>query len=321
MAAFCSTRKIVMPWRLISMMVSKICSTRTGASPMLGSSSSRSRGFAMSARPIASICCSPPDRVPATWVTRSARRGNNPKTRSRSPAIPASLLRYAPIVRFSRTVRRLKLRRPSGTCATPRATIACGGTSRSDRSWRVMAPRVGWSSPEIVLSVVVFPAPLLPRSVTISPCPTSRPTPLSARISPYDTSSDSTLSTRLRPRPGAALAQVGFDHRRVALDLARRPLGDLLAVIEHRDPVGDLHDHAHVVLDQDNGDAEVGHEPTQQMHQGARFPLGHAGRRLVEEQQRGLGGERAGELEPSAIAVRQVARDDIRADRQPDAIQ
>ena len=34
--------------------------------PMDGSSSSRMRGLLISARPIASICCSPPDSVPAT---------------------------------------------------------------------------------------------------------------------------------------------------------------------------------------------------------------------------------------------------------------
>src|SRR5262249_16722400 len=48
--------------------VAKICSTRRGASPMEGSSSSTSLGRAISARPIASICCWPPDSAPAaTW--------------------------------------------------------------------------------------------------------------------------------------------------------------------------------------------------------------------------------------------------------------
>ena len=35
-----------------------------------------SRGRAISARPIATICCSPPDSVPAIWVRRSLTRGN-----------------------------------------------------------------------------------------------------------------------------------------------------------------------------------------------------------------------------------------------------
>ena len=37
----------------------------------------------MSARAVASICCSPPDSVPAICVLRSARRGKSAKQRSR----------------------------------------------------------------------------------------------------------------------------------------------------------------------------------------------------------------------------------------------
>jgi len=43
-------------------MIEKISSTSSGDSPSDGSSSSISVGRAISARPIASICCSPPDR-------------------------------------------------------------------------------------------------------------------------------------------------------------------------------------------------------------------------------------------------------------------
>ena len=74
-------------------MISKIVSTTCGASPSEGSSSSRRRGRAISARPIASIICSPPDRLPADSAWRSARIGNRPKQRSRSsrrssPGVP-----------------------------------------------------------------------------------------------------------------------------------------------------------------------------------------------------------------------------------------
>ena len=44
------------------MIVSKTFCTISGASPIDGSSSSRSRGRDIIARPIASICCSPPDK-------------------------------------------------------------------------------------------------------------------------------------------------------------------------------------------------------------------------------------------------------------------
>ena len=42
---------------------------------MEGSSRSRMEGLAMRALPIASICCSPPESVPAVCVRRSPRRG------------------------------------------------------------------------------------------------------------------------------------------------------------------------------------------------------------------------------------------------------
>ena len=56
-------------------MMPKICSTRIGARPIDGSSSIRSFGFDMSALPMASICCSPPESVPAICLRRSLRRG------------------------------------------------------------------------------------------------------------------------------------------------------------------------------------------------------------------------------------------------------
>ena len=43
---------------------------------MDGSSIRMIFGLDISARPIASICCSPPDKVPAIWFLRSSRRGN-----------------------------------------------------------------------------------------------------------------------------------------------------------------------------------------------------------------------------------------------------
>ena len=52
----------MVPCSLTFVIVSKTCSTSTGARPIDGSSSSSNRGRAMSARPIASICCSPPDK-------------------------------------------------------------------------------------------------------------------------------------------------------------------------------------------------------------------------------------------------------------------
>src|SRR5947207_2915611 len=51
---------------------------------------------------------------------------------------------------------------------------------------------------------------------------------------------------------GLRLAEVRFDHARVRAHVLGRALGDLLAHVEDRDAVGNVHDDAHVVLDEDD---------------------------------------------------------------------
>ena len=74
---------------------------------------------AMSARPSASICCSPPESVPARWPPRSAIHGKYSATRSMSAFDRA----VAAGVRAELEV----LRRPSArrTCRGPRARARC----------------------------------------------------------------------------------------------------------------------------------------------------------------------------------------------------
>ena len=60
-----------MPCELTSAITSKTRSTTWGARPIDGSSSISSFGLAISARPIASICCSPPESVPPACLRRS----------------------------------------------------------------------------------------------------------------------------------------------------------------------------------------------------------------------------------------------------------
>ena len=83
-------RRAARPSRIVSpsswcnaAMRSKIRSAIVGASPIDGSSSSNRRGAEAMPRPIATICCSPPDSVPAIWPRRSASTGNSVKMRSR----------------------------------------------------------------------------------------------------------------------------------------------------------------------------------------------------------------------------------------------
>jgi len=77
-----------------------------------------------------------------------------------------------------------KIRRPSGACAMPRATISCGASSFSRSPSNTIWPTVGLGRPQMVISRVDLPAPLAPISDTISPAATSRSTPRSASIVP-----------------------------------------------------------------------------------------------------------------------------------------
>ena len=74
--ALMSRPKIVVPLFLISSIILNMVDTRIGDRPIDGSSIRMILGLLISARPMASICCSPPESVPARWPVRSFRRGN-----------------------------------------------------------------------------------------------------------------------------------------------------------------------------------------------------------------------------------------------------
>ncbi len=82
----------------------------------------------MSARATASICCSPPESVPPDCDRRSLRMGKSEKHLSMSSSSRAVSLRAnAPMWRFSSTVKRGKIFRPSGAWLIPSRTISCAG--------------------------------------------------------------------------------------------------------------------------------------------------------------------------------------------------
>ena len=145
---------------------------------MEGSSSKTTSGFNITARAIASICCSPPDKVPASWLRRSLRRGNRSIARSRSPATsPLGRLPVrrgnAPSVRLSVTVMVANTRRPSGEWARPSLAMWYDSMPSMRLPFSVISPAVGWIMPEMARMVVVLPAPLEPIRVTTLPLGTS----------------------------------------------------------------------------------------------------------------------------------------------------
>src|SRR5215211_3876998 len=105
-------------------------------------------------------------------------------------------------------------------------------------------------------------------------------------------------------RPGRA--EVGFYHLRVLAHLGGRSLGDLLAVVEYRHPIGDAHDHPHLMLDEQHGNSAVFPEASDQVSQARRLLRVHPGRGLVEQQELRLGGKGPGYLQPPLVPVREV---------------
>ena len=84
-------------------------------------------------------------------------------------------------------------------------------------------------------------------------------------------------------------------------------VGDLLAVVEDDDVVGNLHDHAHVVLDQQDRDVVLVADEAEEAVELGRLARIEAGGRLVEAEEERLGAHGAGDLEAPLRAIGQVA--------------
>ena len=121
--------------------------TTVGDSPSDGSSMMIRSGLAISDRPIASICCSPPDSVPARWRERSRRRGNSSYTEPISHSPRPRCCRA--IRRFSSTVSEAKTRRPWGTMLIPARATSWAASVRTSEPRKRIEPacRDRWPEP------------------------------------------------------------------------------------------------------------------------------------------------------------------------------
>jgi len=98
-------------------------STIFGASPWLGSSNSISPGEPSSARPMATICISPPDKVSASRLIRYL---SGEKISVTSLSVQArNGERLAPSDKFFATVKVGHSRRSSGTQPMPAQAMSC----------------------------------------------------------------------------------------------------------------------------------------------------------------------------------------------------
>src|SRR6185436_4770250 len=128
----------------------------------------------------------------------------------------------------------------------------------------------------------------------------TKPSATSAYITPASSPPATTSRKKLM-----GYSEVGIDDFLVASYLVGRAVGDLAAVIEHHNPVGNVHHHAHVVLDEHQRRAEVVVDVEDEAAHVLLFLEVHARHRLVEQHQLRLRGERAPELDALLQAVRQ----------------
>src|SRR6266404_61809 len=320
-ATSCSTSSTGVPWAWIFPMAPNSSSRTRGARPSDGSSMASSLASYISARAVASICCSPPESFPASCALRSASPGKSAYARSRLRRVSVALGdRYAPASRFSSTVNSRKGRRRSGQWTRPRMRISCAArpsirspakrTSPS-RTISPSPPRFIRSSkrtsPEMARRKVDSPAPLGPTRPTSSPSRMWRQTPFRRTALSYRT------RRSLTSRSGMRGPQVGLHHFRVLDDLARRSVRQHLAVVHHDHPVGDGHQLLELVLDHhhrrpfrmQSPEAAALVQPFDRP--GEKLGLGgvEAAQRLVEQEKLRLGGDGARHLQPLQISLRQ----------------
>ena len=147
----------------------------------------------------------------------------------------------------------------------------------------------------MALSVVVLPAPLEPSSATTLPARHlerdvgDADEVAVAHLEMLDAEQRGHAAPRSARCRARDVAEVGLDHRRVAGDLARRAAGDLAALVEHHDALGERDDHLHDVLDdheRDAGAVDVAHQLD-----GACGPRSASARPCASSSSRTLGSE------------------------------
>src|SRR6185295_6874224 len=274
----------------------QISSRTSGASPSVASSRIRRWGLVTRARPMASICCSPPESWFPMLSCLSFSLGKYSSTRAGVQGAGRPLRLAAKAARFSRTDRLGKIWRPSGTSAIPMLAMR-SGAARSMRSPRKeIDPARVRVRPMIERIAVVLPMPLRPSSDTVSPWFTRRENPNRTWLAPYAVSSSRTSSSKLVSKIGAA-------HVLVGADLGRSAACDDPAVHQHGDPVGEAEDRVHVVLDQQHRHAAA--EPADERDHALRFLRAHPGHWLVKQHEPRLRGERKSDFQRTLFAVGQ----------------
>src|SRR4029450_9658942 len=218
-------------------------------------------------------------------ASRSARRGKSSYILPRVQSWPSRLTAVA--TRFSRTERFGKICRPSGTRPIPRCATLYDGRPRISSPRNRIEPARAGVSPMIDRTVVVFPMPLRPIKVIISPGSIASETPNSTWLSPEQVSMPSSLRT-LSAMDGLLLAEIGIANLRISSNFFRFARCDHASVNQHGDAIGESEHGFHVVLDKQ--DREFFFQVAQHRHHARRFFRPKPRHRLLTQQQEGACG-------------------------------
>ena len=112
------------------------------------------------------------------------------------------------------------------------------------------------------------------------------------------------------------MPEIDFDDLRIVLDLFHRAFRQDLALVQHRDLVGDVLDEFHVVLDHQH--RAVLDDAVEQFGGLGALADAHAGDRLVEHQQFRVLDQQHADLEPLLLAVAEQRRAHVEAVLQED---
>src|SRR6218665_2940702 len=317
MSSFCSTSNIVIPVERKTCSAWRICCTTMGARPMNGSSNSSRRGADIKARPMATICCSPPDKVPVRCRRRSASRGNRSYTyskrlRTAAALRPCSLM--LPSSRLSYTVMGANTCRPSGTSASPSATMRW--LALPLRSCPLLSSRphptsrgaggsgTGWSFRR--------------RSARAAPRPPHGPVASSRWARPEPARSPRTdHEHQASSAPFGVVAKICGGYACIDAYLGRCPIGNLSTEVQDDDAFRQPHHQAHVVLDQEYCDALLRHAANN-LAEAIAFVMRQACSRLVEQKQFRLCLHAACDFKQPALTERQCAHVRLFEIPQPD---
>ena len=192
--------------------------------------------------------------------------------------------------RFSATVRVLKTCRPSGTCARPSRAICLGARPITDLPSNTTSPGCGADQagdrPQDrglagAVSAGVHPQDLPCADLEVDPVDD-----LDAAVGDPHLAQLESIGTSQK-----GVSEIGLDHRGVRWISSGVPVRSVVPSARICTPRTEVHDDAHVVLDQEHPAAEVGEHVAEDRDQVLALLLVEAGRGLVEKQEARAGGE------------------------------